>query len=105
MAKFKVGDIVVVKTWDEMECEFGKDRLGAIKTYHGFPTEMKRFCGNAAEITGIGMYDVDLEFFDEELALFSREWNFDTDMITIERDEAMDIPDESELLGFVGGVT
>lgn len=105
MAKFKVGDIVVVKTWDEMEWEFEKDPFGAIKTYHGFPADMKRFCGNAAEITGIDKHDVDLAFFDKELARFSREWNFDTDMITIERDEAMDIPDESELLGFVGGVT
>lgn len=43
--KFKLGDIVKVRSWKDMECEFGKDRNGEIPLHCCFARSMKGYCG------------------------------------------------------------
>ena len=53
--KYKVGDKVKVKEWEDLELEYEVDEDGYI--YHGvfFNPEMKEFCGKEVEIEYIGM--------------------------------------------------
>ena len=78
--KFKVGELVRIRQWDDMEKEFGLDADGDIKTYVVFVSSMKPLCGKYAEITKISDDGkVELRFFNcekEEVC-----WAFHTDMI------------------------
>lgn len=81
--KFKIGELVRIRQWDDMEEEFGINREGTILTLHGFVVNMKPLCGKYAEIVGLGENDkVGLKFFNckglEDLTEF---YLFDTDMI------------------------
>lgn len=53
--KYKVGDKVRVRQWDDMVKEFGVDKFGNIKTKTGahFLTRMKEFCGGVYEIRSV----------------------------------------------------
>lgn len=61
--KFKPGDRVQFKTWEEMEKEFGTDSYGNIRTNILFSKQMKHICGTFAKIRYIGKngYDVYLK--------------------------------------------
>ena len=81
--KFKVGELVRIRQWDDMEKEFGINHEGTILTLHGFVVNMKPLCGKYAEIVGLEENDkVGLKFFNckglEDLTEF---YLFDTDMI------------------------
>lgn len=81
--KFKVGELVRIRQWNDMEEEFGINREGTILTLHGFVVNMKPLCGKYAEIVGLGENgEVSLRFFNckglEDLTEF---YLFDTDMI------------------------
>lgn len=43
--KYKVGDKVRVRQWEDMEKEFGLDSAGDIKTHHPFVSPMRKYCG------------------------------------------------------------
>ena len=51
--KFKPGDRVQFKTWEEMKKEFGTNKRGTINCRLGFPTDMKYLCGTFATIYNI----------------------------------------------------
>lgn len=52
--RFKVGDKVVVREWDEMAREFGTDNAGDIDTpKYCFVKEMKHLCGQTLTIESI----------------------------------------------------
>ena len=49
--KYKVGDKVRVRQWDDMVKEFGVNKFGDISTKTGYFTkQMKEFCGGVYEI-------------------------------------------------------
>ena len=50
--KYKVGDRVRVRDWDDMKKEYGLDRDGDINIRPCFATGMKKFCGKIVTITG-----------------------------------------------------
>lgn len=43
--KYKVGDKVTVRSWEDMEKEFGLDAAGDIKVKCFFTKQMEKFCG------------------------------------------------------------
>lgn len=52
--KYKVGDKVRVRQWDDMVKEFGVDKFGHISTKTGYFTkQMKEFCGGVYEIDSV----------------------------------------------------
>ena len=53
MSKFKVGDKVRVRSWDNMEQEYGINGWGNIDVKCGFTPEMKHFCGKVVTIKSI----------------------------------------------------
>ena len=55
MSKFKVGDKVMVRYWDDMAREHGVDKYGRIKVPMGFLEDMRKLCGKTAKIKK--MYD------------------------------------------------
>lgn len=52
MGKYKVGDYVRVRNWDDMEKEFGLDSDGYIKCDACFTKSMREYCGNVYKIVG-----------------------------------------------------
>ena len=56
MSKFKVGDLVMVRYWDDMEREYGLDDDGDINVYLCFAKDMKKYCGQISKIEGIGFF-------------------------------------------------
>ena len=81
--KFKVGELVRIRQWDDMEKEFGRNSLGTINTQQGFLRKMKPLCGKYAEITKLDKENrVLLKFFNcEGLEYLTEAYGFDTDMI------------------------
>jgi hypothetical protein len=51
--KYKVGDKVVIRSWQDMAKQFGLDRYGDIKTKVCFVGEMRKYCGTEMTISKI----------------------------------------------------
>lgn len=49
----KVGDVVRIRSWEDMEAEFGVDEDGNIPCKYNFTEFMRNMCGNEFMITGI----------------------------------------------------
>ena len=81
--KFKVGELVRIRQWDDMEKEFRVDRGGNILTQQGFLRKMEPLCGKYAEITKLDKENrVLLKFFNcEGLEYLTEVFSFATDMI------------------------
>ena len=78
--KFKVGELVRIRQWDDMEKEFGVDSEGYIDSCVSFVPPMQPLCGKYAEITKIrDDGKVKLRFFNCEKEEVG--WAFHTDMI------------------------
>lgn len=76
--KFKVGDRVQFKTWEEMEKEFKSDSYG-ILCDNDFTLKMRHLCGTQATIESIdGDSCVKLKDF---TAIGDIDWGYSTDMI------------------------
>lgn len=79
--KFKVGELVRIRQWDDMEEEFGVDSVGDIDSCVSFVTSMKPLCGKYAEIVSLDENDaeVKLKFFN--CCGLDTSWGYSTDMI------------------------
>ena len=77
--KFKVGELVRIRQWDDMVKEFGLDADGDIKTYAGFVSYMKPLCGKYAEIVRLNGSLVKLKFFNCDG--LNTSWGYSTDVI------------------------
>ena len=78
--KFKVGELVRIRQWDDMAKEFGTRSTGSVNCNYRFTVSMKPLCGKYAEITK--NHDdgrVILRFFNCEKE--NTCWAFHTDMI------------------------
>lgn len=77
MSKFKVGDTVMVRYWDDMAREYGLGCDGDINVYPYFTRQMQKYCGQISEVEGIEfdgnirleIDGIDLEFSDGMLVL------------------------------------
>lgn len=78
--KFKVGELVRIRQWDDMAKEFGTTASGSVDCRHFFTERMKPLCGKYAEIRGLredGI--VFLRFFNCDG--LNTSWGYSTDMI------------------------
>ena len=78
--KFKIGELVRIRQWDDMEKEFGLTMLGSIKCRCCFADGMKPLCGKYAEIKDLRVDGiVFLRFFNCDDSV--ENWNYSIDMI------------------------
>ena len=78
--KFKIGELVRIRQWDDMVKEFGTRSTGSVNCKCQFTTEMKPLCGKYAEIKDLRVDGiVSLHFFNCDG--LSTCWNYSTDMI------------------------
>lgn len=78
--KFKVGELVRIRQWDDMEKEFGTNDIGDILCENGFIKEMYPLCGLYAEIVSLDKDGrVGLKFFNCEGSYTG--YTYSTDMI------------------------
>ena len=77
--KFKVGELVRIRQWDDMEKEFGTDSFGSVNCKCKFTDAMRPFCGKYAEIVRLNGSLVELKLFNcDDLG---EGWEYSTDMI------------------------
>lgn len=77
---FMVGDRVVIKTWEQMEKEYGVDKFGVINCEKSFVKSMRSLCGKKATITRKDEEKIWLTFDDKKA---DNSWSFSTDMIEL----------------------
>lgn len=77
--KFKVGDRVQIKSWEEMEKELGIDFDGNINSLFGFPKNMKHLCGRTAKIESMDGEEIKLVDWSDISG--DMRWKYSTDMI------------------------
>lgn len=51
--RYKVGDKVKVREWDDMEEEFGMDEYGDIDCNFSFVKNMKEYCGKEMTVSRV----------------------------------------------------
>ena len=80
-----IGDVVVIRDWNDMAEEFGISGNGFIKCNLYFVPRMRRFCGQTAKVIRISKYDsgyrLSLDFDDPTLNYSN--YNFSSDMINV----------------------
>ena len=77
--KFKVGELVRIRQWDDMVKEFGTKATGSVNCKCAFSDCMKPLCGKYAEIENLDNGCVELKFFNcDDL---DTSWEYSTDMI------------------------
>lgn len=76
--KFSVGDIVRIRSWDDMEAEFGEVYDGVAAPF-GFIRGMRKYCGREICIDRLEKDDVcnTVEVFSHDLP---REWRWSEEM-------------------------
>ena len=78
--KFKVGELVRIRQWDDMVKEFGTRSTGSVNCRCLFTECMKQLCGEYAEIKDLRVDNiVFLRFFNCEKV--DKCWSYSTDMI------------------------
>ena len=78
--KFKVGELVRIRQWDDMVKEFGTRSTGSVNCRCLFTVNMKHLCGKYAEIKDLRVDNiVFLRFFNCEKV--DKCWSYSTDMI------------------------
>lgn len=79
--EFKVGDRVRIKSWEQMEKEFGKDCFESINCIPRFIEDMKHLCGKTATIDEICNYNIKLKDWSGDSD--GPYWFFSMDMIEL----------------------
>ena len=79
--EFKVGDRVRIKSWEQMEKEFGKNSGGGIDCMPCFIEDMKYLCGKTATIDEVCNYDIKLKDWSGDSD--GPYWFFSMDMIEL----------------------
>lgn len=84
--EFKIGDRVVVKSWKEMEAEFGLDKGGNINCPYTFMKKMDGYCEEVGIIKSTqkvvgGPTVVNIDFYRNNMNTTAKNWTFTTDMI------------------------
>lgn len=74
---YKVGQKVRVKSWEQMEKEYGLNCRGNIPTPLVFTRKMIVFCGNTYTIKSVFNHGETLAFFEDE----TKGWSWDNEMI------------------------
>ena len=86
MSKFKVWDVVCIKTWDEMEKEFGIGRHGINMTVP-FTPQMRHLCGEHITIAGFsdhgGIRSIEGIEYDDQCPNLSGYWRITDDMVKL----------------------
>lgn len=76
---FKVGELVKIRQWDDMEKEFGTSGSGSVACNLYFTESMKPLCGKYAEIVRLNGSLVELKFFNCDG--LKTGWGYSVDMI------------------------
>lgn len=89
---FKKGDVVKIKSWDQLVHEFGLDSQGIIKCNRTFTEDMSKFCGRVYMLINDESDKGDV-YFDAEPEEEVMRWYWSSDMVEIvkARNENTDI--------------
>lgn len=77
--KFSIGDIVRIRSLDDLADEFGEDALGSVAAPFSFVREMRKYCGREICIDRLEKDDIynTTEVFSDDLP---SEWHWSEEM-------------------------
>ena len=77
VADLSVGDVVVIRSWEDMKAEFGLTRSGNIPCKFTFTKDMRYLCGRELVVRSI--YDHLIQFVDNR----EEDWSISADMLEL----------------------
>lgn len=77
LADLSVGDVVVIRSWEDMEAEFGLTRSGNIPCEFTFTKDMRYLCGRELVVRRI--YGSTITFVDNR----EESWSISADMLEL----------------------
>lgn len=81
MSRYKIGDELRIREWEDMVAEFGLDEFGSIDCKYSFPEDMKYLCGMDFTISEISPLQGDDEYSSEEGIEMEYGWSISSDML------------------------
>lgn len=97
MSKFKVGDTVMVRYWDDMAREYGVNSNGAICVPRYFVRDMQNLCGKTAEIKEIEPNGRHIKLSDVP------KWKFSEEMLVLVEAAEEELDTEIKVCPLCGG--
>lgn len=97
MSKYKVGDELRIREWDDMVSEFGMSSWGNIMCKNSFNEEMRYLCGNEFTVSKI----INGDYFSVENIERTRQheeyWHISEDMLEPRTEEDLYVASDNEL--------
>lgn len=109
----KVGDVLRIRQWEDMKCEFGADKFDSINIdddNESFVAEMRYLCGKKFTVKEIGKANDRIRFVSKEgIEIEARNdcrWSISAGMLERELDDNNNdyVASEDELLALMGGL-
>ena len=97
MSKYKVGDELRIREWNDMAAEFGLDEFGGVDCIYGFTEDMKRLCGMDFTVSKIDSFEGNDEYFSEEGIEMEYYWSISSDMLEPRTVEDLYTASDSEI--------
>ena len=86
VADLSVGDVVVIRSWEDMKAEFGLTSSGNISCKFIFTKDMRYLCGRELVVRSI--YDNSIRFVDNR----EENWSISADMLELSSDYQIQQP-------------
>lgn len=86
VADLSVGDVVVIRSWEDMKAEFGLTRSGNILCEFIFTKDMRYLCGRELVVRSI--YGHSIQFVDNR----NESWSISADMLELSSNYQMQQP-------------
>ncbi len=99
MSKYKVGDELRIREWDDMVSEFGISSWGTIRCKHSFVKNMRYLCGSEFTVSKI----IGDKYFSVEEIEYTRSgsvynyWAISEEMLEPRTEEGLYIASDNEL--------
>lgn len=95
--KFKYGDLVRIRDWNDMEAQFGTAESGAIACKFSFVGGMRHLCGRQFVVRRIDPNDrvipMEMDLFEDKEG-YRGTWSISTDMIELVHEDFEDAQEE-----------
>lgn len=97
----RVGDVLRIRRWEDMEAEFGLNEIGEILCADTFTPHMKELCGMTFTVKRIHEYPTAASDYDAEEPEFDR-WLISADMLEpVTDNEEIEPENPDALFGFL----
>ena len=103
MSKYKVGDELRIRVWDDMEAEFGLNKNGNINCLLHFTQSMRDHCGKNFTVSEIVRVNSEIDCYRSEERVCNG-FNVSSDMLEPRKEEPLYAASDTEINKLLGAV-